>query len=99
MCPKPTFRRLSITFGIKIYGVSPNDIVVSSQYSIDISSEEPTRGLLVSKFEENSIRQSLGYTKHEWRTLAPIDKAEEIAVYRINRKMEYVKLLKEMDKI
>lgn len=98
-CQKATLRRLLKAFEIKIYGVAPNDIIVSSQYSIEMSSNEPTRGLLVSKFEENSIRQSLRYTKREWKGLSPLEKAEEIAVYRINRKMEYVKLLKELDKI
>jgi len=56
-------------------------------------------GYLVSKFEENSVRQSLGYTIEQWRGLTPEQRAEEIAIKRINQKMEYVKFLKGIGKI
>lgn len=56
-------------------------------------------GYLVSKFEENSVRQSLSYTIDDWRKLSPRQRAEEIAIKRINQKMEYVKFLKGIGKI
>lgn len=56
-------------------------------------------GFLVSKFEENSVRQSLSYTIKDWRKLSPQERADEIAIKRINQKMEYVKFLKGIGKI
>jgi hypothetical protein len=53
----------------------------------------------VSKLEENSVRQNLGYTTKEWEKLSPEQRALEIAVSRINRKIEYVKHLKGLGKI
>jgi hypothetical protein len=56
-------------------------------------------GTLVSKFEENSVRQSLGYNIHEWDSLSPEERANEIAIKRISQKMDYVKHLKSIGKI
>lgn len=56
-------------------------------------------GFLVSKFEENSVRQSLNYTIKDWRNLSPQERANEIAIKRINQKMEYVKFLKGIGKL
>lgn len=86
-------------FGIKIYGVSPNEVKVNSEYSIDVSSEEPTGGMLVPKYEENSVRQELKYSIADWRKLSPAERAEEIAIKRINQKIEYAKFLKSIGKI
>lgn len=86
-------------FGIKIEGVSVQDIVVHSEYSIQVEADEVTMGTLVSKFEENTTRQKLGYNIQEWNKLSPQERAHEIAVNRINQKMEYVKYLKSAGKI
>lgn len=56
-------------------------------------------GFLVSKFEENAVRQKLGYTIKEWRSLSDQERAEEIAVKRIDQKIEYVKFLKGLGKL
>ena len=56
-------------------------------------------GVLVSKFEENSVRQGLGYNINEWNDLTPEERANEIALKRITQKMEYVKYLKSIGKI
>lgn len=61
--------------------------------------EEVTLGTLVSKFEEENVRHEMRYTIPEWRSLSPQDRAKEIAIERINKKIEYVKNLKEMKKI
>ena len=56
-------------------------------------------GLLVSKYEENSVRQSLSYTIEQWRNLSYKERAKEIAIKRINQKIEYVKFLKGIGKL
>lgn len=61
--------------------------------------DEVTMGVLVSKFEENSVRSELGYTFKEWRDLTHEERANEIAVKRIDQKVEYVKYLKSIGKI
>ena len=41
----------------------------------------------------------MGYTIPEWRAILPEERAKEIAIERIQKKIEYVKNLKEMNKI
>ena len=86
-------------FGISLYGVPVNRIKVNSEYSIDIVTDEVTMGFLVSKYEENSVRAELRYTIKQWRQLSPQERAEEIAIRRINQKIEYVKFLKGAGKL
>lgn len=88
-----------IRFKIKIYGVDPKKIKVSSEYSIELTSEEPTNGFLVSKFEEESTRHKIGYTINEWKSLTYAERALEIAIKRIESKVEYAQFLKSMGKI
>lgn len=88
-----------ITFKIKIHDLRPDQIVVNEEFTIDVKIEEETLGTLVSKFEEESVRQEIGYTISEWKFLGAENRAKEIAVKRINRKIDYVKALKEMNKI
>ena len=73
--------------------------MVSSEYSIDIKVDELTLGFLVPKFEEHSVRQRLNYSIDQWRSLTREQRANEIAISRINQKIEYVKLLKSLGKI
>ena len=61
--------------------------------------DEVTMGVLVSKFEENSVRAGLGYTFTDWRNLTPEERASEIAIKRIDQKVEYVKYLKSIGKL
>ena len=56
-------------------------------------------GFLVSKYEENAVRQDLGYTINDWRNLPHEQRADEIAVKRISQKIEYVKHLKGLGKL
>lgn len=80
------------TFGILIDGVPVSEIGVSSDDTIDIRVIQPTASLgWVSEYTEHEARSHAGYTIPEWRALSPIDKAKEVALYRITATLNYIK--------
>ena len=45
---------------------------------------------MVPPFEENSARRKAGYTIHEWHEIGWMDRAIEVAMFRIENKVEAI---------
>lgn len=78
-----------ISFGITLNETLITDMPVSSKDLLGIETEQfPIPGL-VSLYEEHDARHNAGYNLGEWYVLSPMDRAMEVAMYRIRASMEY----------
>ena len=79
---QPTF------LGVIRYGENILNVPLDNQINAGIGLRNVFGGATVSVFEENMVRQDIGYTLESWSKLLPQEKAIEIAVARIKNSVK-----------
>ena len=86
------------------FGMTSNDqdifdYPVRDELGLNLKSTNIPIPGMVSFYEENTVRTKRGYTIQSWRDLQPIERATEVALYRIENLIEYIRADKERQKI